>query len=153
MRLVIVSLALNIGKLQSLVSEDNFFCRLYNDFCCCPFSFVSQIKNVDVSQNFLVSYDVTNLFTNIPLQKTIGIAINLTFNHNPDLNITRKVMFRLGLWLKQILFKMCWWHSSSFWQWTRFINFLILLNNRHPNIKFTIEKQKNHSIAFLDVFI
>ena len=29
-----------------------------------------------------------------------------------------------------------------------FINFL---NNRHPNIKFAIEKQNNHSIAFLDV--
>ena len=27
------------------------------------------------------------------------------------------------------------------------------LNNRHPNIKFTLEKQTNHSIAFLDVFI
>ena len=25
--------------------------------------------------------------------------------------------------------------------------------NRHPNIKFTTEKQINHSIAFLDVFI
>ena len=33
------------------------------------------------------------------------------------------------------------------------LNFLIFLNNRHPNIKFTIEKQINHSIAFLDVFI
>ena len=31
-RLVIVSLAVNIGKLQSLVSEDNFFCWVYNDF-------------------------------------------------------------------------------------------------------------------------
>ena len=30
---------------------------------------------------------------------------------------------------------------------------LNLLNNRHPNIKFTMEKQNNHSIAFLDVFI
>ena len=30
---------------------------------------------------------------------------------------------------------------------------LNFLNNRHPNIKFTIEKQVNHSIAFLDVFI
>ena len=27
------------------------------------------------------------------------------------------------------------------------------LNNRHPNIKLTIEKQINHSIAFLDVII
>ena len=32
-------------------------------------------------------------------------------------------------------------------------NFLNFLNKRHPNIKFTIEKQINHSIAFLDVFI
>ena len=33
------------------------------------------------------------------------------------------------------------------------LNFLIFLNNRHPNSKFTIEKQISHSIAFLDVFI
>ena len=31
--------------------------------------------------------------------------------------------------------------------------FNFFLNNRHPNIKFTIGKQINHSIAFLDVFI
>ena len=54
------------------------------------FSFVSQIKNVNLSQKFLVSYDVTSLFTNIPHQETIDIAINLIFNHNPNLNITRK---------------------------------------------------------------
>ena len=33
------------------------------------------------------------------------------------------------------------------------LNFLNFLNNRHPNFKFTIEKQNNHSITFLDVFI
>ena len=33
------------------------------------------------------------------------------------------------------------------------LNFFNLLNNRHTNIKFTMEKQINHSIAFLDVFI
>ena len=32
-------------------------------------------------------------------------------------------------------------------------NFLNFLNKRHLNIKFTIEKQINHFIAFLDVFI
>ena len=31
--------------------------------------------------------------------------------------------------------------------------FLDFWNKRHPNIKFTIEKQINHSIALLDVFI
>ena len=29
------------------------------------------------------------------------------------------------------------------------LNFLNFLNNKHPNIKFTTEKQVNHSIAFL----
>ena len=33
------------------------------------------------------------------------------------------------------------------------LNVLNFVNNRHPNIKFTIEKHINHSIAFLDVFI
>ena len=32
------------------------------------------------------------------------------------------------------------------------LNFLFFSNNRHPNIKFTIRKQINHSIAFPDVF-
>ena len=33
------------------------------------------------------------------------------------------------------------------------LNFLNFLNNKHPNTKFTIEKQVNYSITFLDVFI
>ena len=33
------------------------------------------------------------------------------------------------------------------------LDFLNFLNKRHPNIEKTIEKQFNHSIAFLDVFI
>ena len=33
------------------------------------------------------------------------------------------------------------------------LNFFNFLKNRHPNIKFTMEKQINHSIAFPDVFI
>ena len=62
-----------------------------NDYSCKnTFCFVSQIKNTNLSKKFLVSYDVTSLFTSIPLQETIGIAVNLIFNHNPNLNITRK---------------------------------------------------------------
>ena len=33
------------------------------------------------------------------------------------------------------------------------LNFSNFLNNKHPNIKFTIGKKINHSIAFLDAFI
>ena len=43
------------------------------------------------NKKFLVSYNVTSLATNIPLQETISIAINLIFNHNPNLNITTKL--------------------------------------------------------------
>ena len=52
--------------------------------------FVSQIKNANLSGKFHVSYDLTSLFTNIPLQETIDTAINLIFNHNLNLNITKK---------------------------------------------------------------
>ena len=58
--------------------------------CKDTFSFVFQIKNANLSRKFLVSYDVTSLLINIPLQETIDVAINLIFNHNANLNITRK---------------------------------------------------------------
>ena len=48
-------------------------------------------------KKILVSCNVTSLFINIPLQQTIGIAINLIFNHNRNLNITRKELKRLLL--------------------------------------------------------
>ena len=73
-----------------------FLCDLLSplnpsDYSCKDtFSFVSQIKNANLSKKFLVSYNVTSLFTNIPLQETIDIAMNLIFNYNPKLNITRK---------------------------------------------------------------
>ena len=73
-----------------------FFCDLLshlvpNNYSCKDtFPFVSQIKNANLSRKFLVSYDVTSLFTNNTLQETIHIAINLIFNHNCNLNITTK---------------------------------------------------------------
>ena len=63
-----------------------------NDYSCKDsFSFVFQIKNAFLSRKFLVSYDVTSLFTNISLQETIDRVINFILNHNPNLNITKKL--------------------------------------------------------------
>ena len=45
----------------------------------------------------IVSYNVSSLFTNIPLQETIDIAGNLTLNHIPNPNITRKELKKLFL--------------------------------------------------------
>ena len=75
--------------LSPLVPNDNS--------CKKTFSFVSQIKNAHLSRKSLVSYDVTSLFTNILLQETIDIAINLIFNYNPNLNITKKEIKKLTL--------------------------------------------------------
>ena len=53
---------------------------------------LAKILFLNLSKKFVVSYDVTSLFSNIPLQETIDIGINLIFifNHNPNLNITKK---------------------------------------------------------------
>ena len=82
-------------KLRPIVSSIDTFNYNLTRFLCDyswrdTFSFVSQIKDANISNKFLVSYDVTSIFTNIPLQEIIDIAISLIFNHNPNLNITRK---------------------------------------------------------------
>ena len=79
-----------LSDLFSPVVPDDYSCKD-------TFSFVSQIRNANLSGKFLLSYDVTSLFTNIPLQETIDIAINLIFNHNPILNITKKELKKLSL--------------------------------------------------------
>ena len=61
--------------------------------CKDTFSFVSQIKNANFSRKCLVSYHVASLFSNIPFQQTINIAINLILNHNPNLSITNSFIF------------------------------------------------------------
>ena len=80
-----------------------FLCDLFsplvpNDYSCKDtFSFVSQIKNANLSRRFLVTYYATSFCTNIPLQGTIDIVINLIFNHNLNLNITKKELKKLFL--------------------------------------------------------
>ena len=98
-------------KLRPIVSSigtfnynlGRFLCDLLsplvpNDYSCKnTFSFICQIKNANLSKKSLLSYDVTSLFTNIPLQETIDIAINLIFKHNPNLNISFSLHHRLIL--------------------------------------------------------
>ena len=66
----------------SPVAPDDYSCKD-------TFSF-SQIKNANHSGKFLVFCDVTSLFTNIPFQKPIDIAINLS-------KITKKEVRKLLL--------------------------------------------------------
>ena len=80
--------------LSSLVPNDNS--------CKDTFSFVFQIKNANLSSKFFVSYDVTSCFTDIPLEETIDIVMNLIFNHNPNLNLSVLLHHRLILFLTVI---------------------------------------------------
>ena len=83
---VILDWKLYDNAIQKIISDTSKFKKLNED----PTYNLSQIKNANLSKKFLVSYEVTSLFTNIPLQETIDIAINLIFNHNPNLSITQK---------------------------------------------------------------
>ena len=59
------------------------------------FSFDEELKTVSVTNKYMVCYDVMILFTNIPLEETINLTINLLFEAKPDLNISRKDLQKL----------------------------------------------------------
>ena len=54
------NLACFLYDLLSLIASNDYSCKD-------TFSFVSEIKNSNLSRKFLVSYDITSLFANIPL--------------------------------------------------------------------------------------
>ena len=59
------------------------------------FSFCEEIQQVSSNDNFLVSYDVCSLFTSIPLQETIQIAVELIFQNNPQLKVMKRELKQL----------------------------------------------------------
>ena len=63
------------------------------------FSFVEEFHNFssNINNKFLISYDVQSLYTNIPLNETIDIAINLIFDTYPNFSINRKDLTELFL--------------------------------------------------------
>ena len=59
------------------------------------FTFYKEIEKVSDTNRFLISYEFRSLFTSIPLKETIDITINLLFEHNPGLNITKAELKKL----------------------------------------------------------
>ena len=59
------------------------------------FTFVQEIKQVSSNNKFMVSYDVTSLFTNIPLHETIDIAVEVIFKNNPNIKISKSELKNL----------------------------------------------------------
>ena len=51
------------------------------------FSFVNILSKLKTNDSFLISYDVTSLFTNIPLEETINIAVEEILKNEPSIKL------------------------------------------------------------------
>ena len=85
--------------------------HISSEFCATDtFSFVQEIKQVDFSEKVLVSYDVTSLFTNIPLSETIDLAVNTIIDMNSNLKLSKlqlKQLFNFATSHTHFLFNGC----------------------------------------------
>ena len=155
---------------------------------------------MSVSDYSMVSFDVCSLFTNIPLNETIDLAVDIIFDNNQSMNITKPLLKNLfvfatsqthflfsnevydqtdgvamGSPLGPALANLFMGYHESKWLnseesstvlfYKRYVtdtfclfrcetdaeHFLNFLNQQHPNIKFTIEKEKNNQLLFLDI--
>ena len=71
------------------------------------FSFINDIRSVSSAGTFMVSYDVTSLFTNIPLEETINLAVNLIIQSDPNIKISNnelRGLFRFATSQSHFLF-------------------------------------------------
>ena len=167
------------------------------------FSFAKNITAQN-SSLYMASFDVDNLFTNIPLDETIEICLTKLFagkrkikgllkSHCRDLLIlaTKQSSFIFNnKWYTQIdgvamgsplgptLANIFLGHFESIWlencpeefrpvHYKRYVddvfllfksrdhiaNFKNFLNNKHKNINFTVEEEKDNKLSFLDILI
>ena len=49
----------------------------------------------DISNNYIISYDVCSLYTNIPLNETLNLAVDFIFKHNPTSKNSKKELMEL----------------------------------------------------------
>ena len=150
----------------------------------------------------MTSFDIVSLYTNIPLNETINLAVDIIKVNEPNLKITHKELKKLFLFataethflfedkvydqidgvamgspLAPVLANLFMGHHESNWirDYNNFppliykryvddifclfnneqeaIEFLNYLNDKHPNIKFTLETENNNTLPFLDVNI
>ena len=163
------------------------------------FSFVEELKTVNLSNKFMVSLDVVSLFTNIPLKESIDLAVSYIAEGNPNLKLSKAdlaILFSfatsqtnflfsgkmydqrdgvaMGSPLAPVLANIFLGHHENVWLniyqgpflqfyrpyvddtfclYNNALLFFDFLNSQHPDIKFTMEKESNKMLAFLDVYI
>ena len=166
------------------------------------FSFVQELNTIDISNKYMVSFDVKSLFTNIPLRECIDFAVSYNTDENTNLKLSKDDLVKLfslataqthflfdgkvfdqidgvamGSPLAPVLAKLFLGHHEHSWLskykgpsiqfYRRYVDdtfclfnneqdvslFFDFLNSQHDNIKFTMEKESNNTLAFLDIFI
>ena len=55
----------------------------------------NEIQKVSLQNKFWISYDVTSLFTNIPLDETIKLAVDVIIEKNRDNKFSREQITKL----------------------------------------------------------
>ena len=100
---------INVPPLRPIVSSINSFNYNLAKYLCNllqpkipsihstqdTFTFIKELEEVRDYNNFLVSFDVSSLFTNIPLNETIELALDYILSNNPEVNISRKDLKKL----------------------------------------------------------
>ena len=72
------------------------------------FTFVQDIQPLSMFGKFMVSFDVESLFTNIPLEECIDLAVNYISEGNPDLKLSKydlRSLFTVATAQTHFLFK------------------------------------------------
>ena len=188
-------LASFLGELVKDVTPSEYSCKD-------TFTFLNDLRQHNITGKFMVSFDVCSLFTNIPLNETIDLAVNLIFEKKENLKITKKELTELFIFataktyflfngiiydqvdgiamgspLAPTLANLFMGYHETNWLsqfegtkptfYRRYVDdifatftnendantFFDYLNNRHTNIKFTKEYNKNCEIPFLDILI
>ena len=64
--------------------------HILTDYCATDtFTFVQDIQSLSMYSKFTVSFDVESLFTNIPLEECIDLAVNHISEGNPDIKLNK----------------------------------------------------------------
>ncbi|XP_068758087.1 uncharacterized protein [Montipora capricornis] len=127
------------------------------------FTFVQDIQGLSMHGKFMVSFHIVSLFTNIPLEECIDLAVKYISDGDPDIKLSNtklKSLFSAATAQTHFLFK------GSFYDQidgvamgsplAPVLSYLFMGNHEklwHPNIRFTMEKETDHKIPFLDVLI
>ena len=166
------------------------------------FSFVQELNTIDVSNKFMVSFDVVSLFTNIPLKECIDLAISYITKGNTKPKLSKDDLTKLfniataqtnflfngrvydqvdgvamGSPIAPVLANLFLGHYEHLWLnkykgppihfYRRYVGdtfclfnneheallFFEFLNSQKYSFKFTMEKENNNSLAFLDILI